>query len=573
MHTHLDLARSPVILLAMLLPNFFRTRYGLAAAAICLSLLLARGLEAQQRNITMLDFAAGSEMEDYLRVMQIAGNVPLYPWSIRGFSRPEIARLVTADSTGPWRLRDRFAASRLTAGPLRVGAILNSAYPYGANDGPVWAGRGLTTVVSGGVAAAAGSISLTIDPIAFRANNSEFDLLANGKTGPQAFNHGTFTDNVDLPQRFGDQPYSRVDPGKSSIRFDLKLATFGISTANEWIGPATEYPFLLGTNAPGFPHLFLGTGEPLNIWIARVHARLMWGRLDQSAYSPVTGPARFVFDTASGTVVSGGTTRLAASADLVLVPRGLPGLELGLGRFFHVPNAQGQPNASFWRKPIRVVFLKNELAEGDKGGYDNQLASVFFRWVFPRAGLEVYGERGFEDQFYDFRDLALDLDHEREYMLGFQKTLRRSSQFVDVLRAELVNYQEPTIARVRIEAGIYVHFTLRQGHTNRGQLLGASPGAGWAAASSLAWTRYSSGARTTATLRRIVRDERGTFQTSGITDPRSSDVVVSVGLERMRLGRRADFGIKAEAMRDFNRNFSDDVSNLNVQFTTRLRGW
>jgi hypothetical protein len=545
-----------------------------AVTLICLSLVLGQKISAQQSQVTMLDFSTGSEMEDYLRVMQIAGKVPLYPWSIRAFSRREITRLASGDSTGPWKLRNRFKTAPITVGPLRLGATFNSAYPYGANDGPVWAGRGLTSVVSGGLAAAFGPISLAIDPIAFRANNTAFDLLPNGKAGLQSFNRGgEFSDRVDLPQRFGNSAYSRVDPGNSSIRFDTRWVTFGVSTANEWIGPATEYPFLLGNNAPGFPHLFLGTGEPLNVGLGRVHARLMWGKLYQSDYSPVTGSTHFAFDTASGALISGGTVRLATSGELVFVPRGLPGLEIGAARFFHVPNTSDEPNSAFWRKAIKVLFLKNELAKGDIGGFDNQLASLFFRWVFPRAGLEVFGERGFEDQLYDLRDLILNPDHEREYMLGFQKVLRTSLNRVDVLRGELVNYQEPTIALVRGEAGIYVHATLRQGHTNRGQLLGASPGAGWAAASTLSWTRYSPAAKTTLSLRRIVRDQRGVFQLNGIVDPRSSDVIVATGIERMHLGRRADFGAKLEAMQDFNRNFTKDAPNLNFQLEARLHPW
>jgi hypothetical protein len=521
----------------------------------------------------MLDFSTGSEAEDYLRVMQIAGKVPLYPWSIRGFSRREITRLATADSTGPWTLRNRFSTSALTPGPLRASAIFNSAYPYGSNDGPVWAGRGLTSVVSGGFAAALGGVSLAVDPLMFRANNTAFDLLPNGFSGPQMFNHGTFSNSVDLPQRFGNAPYSRLDPGNSSLRFDSRFVALGVSTANEWIGPATEYPFLLSNNAPGFPHLFLGTGDPVNVWIGRIHARVMWGKLYQSDYSPVTGPKLFVYDSVTPKLVSGGTIRWMTSGELVFLPRGIPGLEAGVARFFHVPNTSDMPNSAFWRKSVRVLFLKNEQASGDIGGFDNQLASLFFRWVFPHSGFEVFGERGFEDQLYDLRDLILNHDHEREYMLGFQKVLRASSGSIDVLRGELVNYQEPTVARDRGEGGVYVHGTLAQGHTNRGQLLGASPGAGWAAGSTLAWTRYAAAGRTTVTLRRIVRNQRGDFQATGTVDPRGSDVIMAAGLERMRLGKHADLGAKIEAMQDFNRDFQKDVPNVNLQLTTRLHAW
>jgi len=542
-----------------------RLRFALSLVVVSLSLGVTPQLKAQAGSVTMLDFTTGSEYEDYLRVLQIAGKVPLHPWSIRGFSRREIERLALADSTGPWSLRSRFSSSHFSAGPLRLGTTFNSAYPYGANDGPLWAGRGLTVAASGGVSGYAGPFSFALDPMAFSATNRPFELMANGKTGPQAFGNGTFPDAVDLPQRFGDGAYSRVDPGNSYVRMDSRFISLGVSTANEWIGPATEYPFLLGNNAPGFPHLFVGTGDPLNIWIGQLQGRLFWGRLDQSAYSPVSGSTHFLSAAQSGTV------RLATSLDAVFQPRGIPGLELGVARFFHVPYTIGSPNAAFWRKPFFVFFFKNELAQGDSAGAENQLASIFFRWVFPHSGLEVFGERGYEDQFFDLREFIENLDHDREYMVGFQKVLATRADGFDVLRAELINYQLSTLAIIRPgEGGVYLHGTLRQGHTNRGQLLGASPGVNAAAASTLAWTRYSPTSRTSFTLRRIVRAQEGNYYLTGVVNPRGSDVLVAAGLERMRYGRIVDLGAKIEGMDELNRNFVRDVANLNLQLTARF---
>jgi hypothetical protein len=541
-----------------------RLRLTVTLAVVFWSLAGARLSVAQSSRVSMLDFATGSEYEDYLRALQIAGVAPLYPWSIRGFSRREIERLVSADTAGPWKLKNRFNDSPLSAGPLTLGGTFNSAYPYGANDGPLWAGRGLTVAASGGVSGHLGPLSFAVAPMAFRAANRPFDLLSNGETGNLAFNHGTFSTLVDLPQRFGNAPYSRFDPGTSYVRLDSRLITAGVSTANEWIGPATEYPFLLSNNAPGFPHLFVGTGDPWNIWIGHIEGRLAWGKLDQSDYSPVSGSTHFLGGTQTGTI------RLATFAEGVFQPRGLPGLELGAGRFFHVPYRPGEPRRDFWTKPFKVFFLKNEFAQGDTAGADNQLASIFFRWVFPHSGLEVYGERGYEDQFFDLREFIENLDHDREYMLGLQKILRKRSTGFDVLKAELINYQLSTLALIRGEGFVYVHSTLRQGHTNRGQLLGASPGVGSAAASTLSWTRYSELNRTTLTLRRIVRDQRGNFPATGVVDPRGSDVLVVAGVERMRYGRVMDFGSKVEAMDELNRNFSRDVANLNLVLTARL---
>ena len=530
----------------------------------CSTLAISERLAAQAPNTTTLDFATGSEYEDYLRVLQVAGIEELRPWSIRGFSPGEISRMATADSAGPWALRKNFRTDKLTIGSLNLGTIVNTNFPYGANDGPVWAGRGITLVAGGGVAGHLGPLSFSLSPKAFVASNAAFDLAPNGKSGTLAFNSASFPDFVDYPQRFGAKSYSRLDPDASSIRFDSRFLSLGVSTGNEWIGPATEFPFLLGTNAPGFPHLFAGTGAPLNLFLARVQARVIWGKLYQSDFSPVSGSTHFL------SVDESGTVRLMASSEIVVLPRGIPGLELGFARFIHVPYREGEPSESFWKKPFKVFFLSNEYAQGDTVGADNQLASAFFRWVFPHSGFELYGERGYEDQFYDFRDFIQDPDNERAYTLGFQKILRRSTATLDVLKMELINYQLPTIARVRVQGKVYVHSPLRQGHTNRGQLLGASPGVGAAAASTISWTRYSSRGRTSFLLRRIVRDEANVFAANGTVTPANSDVTISAGAERMRFGQRVDFGAKVELMEDFNHNFSKDVPNLNLQLTARL---
>jgi hypothetical protein len=521
-------------------------------------------LGAQASRTTTLDFATGSEFEDYLRVLQVAGLEELEPWSIRGLSPRIITRMATADSAGPWALRKNFHNERLVTGRTNLGTMINTSYPYGANDGPVWAGRGVTLVGSTGIGGHIGPLSFAFSPKAFVTSNAPFDLVPNGQTGALTYNNGSFPDAVDYPQRFGNKPYSRLDPDASSIRLDSRFISLGVSTGNEWIGPATEYPFLLGTNAGGFPHLFVGTGDPVSLWFARAQARLMWGKLYQSNYSPVSGSTHYI------SVAEPGTVRLMASSQIVFLPRGIPGLEIGFARFLHVPYRVGEPSGAFWRKPFKTFFLKNEYAAGDTAGADNQLASAFFRWAFPHSGFELYGERGYEDQFYDFRDFVQDPDNEREYLLGFQKTLRRPNNRVNVFKMEVLNYQLPTIARVRVQGGIYLHGDLRQGHSNRGQLLGASAGVGNAAASTISYTRYSPDGRSTFLLRRIVQDQRNVFAANGTVTPANSDVTISLGAERMRFGRRLDFGGKVELMEDYNHNFSKNVPNLNLELTARL---
>jgi hypothetical protein len=549
----------------MIFPEFSGSRKALLVVAAACFVGGPKISGAQTSRVTMNDFSTGSQYEDYLRALQLSGIVPLHQWSIRGFSEQTIQRMTAADTSGPWKLSRRFDGAKLSIGGLTVRETFNTGYAYGSNDGPVWAGRGLTSEVTAAVAGHSGPLSFTLAPMGFRASNRPFPIIDNGQPLNIRWGHGTNAYNVDLPQRFGGKPYGRPDFGNSAVRLDSRFVGVGASTANEWMGPATEYPFLLGNNAPGFPHIFITSGDGLNLKIVDLHARVMWGKLYQSSYSPVIGSAQF------DSLKEAGEVRLQTSGELVVVPHGIPGLEIGISHFFHVPYLKTGVG-DFWSKPFKVLFLQSTI-QRDTAGADNQLASVFFRWVFPHSGFEIYGERGYEDQFYDPRDVVQDVDHERTYMLGFQKMLNVGPGRMDVLKTELMNYQLPGIARVRSEGRIYLHGVLRQGHTNRGQLLGTSAGVGAAAASVISWTRYSPTGKTAYTLRRIVQDDNGVFNATGIENPRSSDVIVAAGMEKMRFGRRMDLGAKVEMMQDYNRNFSKDVPNLNLQITARVHSW
>src|SRR4051812_15396483 len=128
-----------------------KSRQLLPVLWLCGTLVMPGRVAAQASRTTVLDFGTGSESEDYLRVLQVAGMEQLYPWTIRGFSPQAITRMAIADSAGPWDLRKNFNAQRFVAGGVNLGTTINTSFPYGANDGPVWAGRGITLVGSAGV--------------------------------------------------------------------------------------------------------------------------------------------------------------------------------------------------------------------------------------------------------------------------------------------------------------------------------------------------------------------------------------------------------------------------------------
>lgn len=507
----------------------------------------------------------GSVEENFLRYLQSVGQVPAYPWSSRGFG-PGESEFLAAESTG----RPRFPGlHHRKSGKFSIrflpidGAVrFNSAFPYGSNDGAIWAGRGFTSSTSVGIVVTGGPISLVLDPVAFVAQNTSFELMATGQPGTGAFWNGVVIGAVDLPQRFGDKSYGRVDWGQTTLRGDILGLTAGVSTANLGWGPMQSYQFILGANAPGFSHAFLGTSRPVNVWLGRLHLRAIWGRLEQSDYSPVKGSEHY------SSLIETGTLRFASGLVAMIQPRGIPGLEIGGGRFFHsLWPREGIPR-SYLTKPLQSIIKKNvPLSPGladTRGGQDNQQASAFARWVFPSSGLEVYGEYGREDHNYDRRDFIQEPDHSRAYGLGLRKVMSADSGKVSAVSAESINYQLPTLARNRSEGGIYVHNPILQGHTSRGQPLGADAGVGTGAAFTLALDRFSNRGRSTYKLTRTVRQEVGTFYLSGVQNPRSTDVQISFGGEQVRYLSRLELSAGATLVREFNRDFRANAWNLNA---------
>jgi hypothetical protein len=549
---------------------FFRVIACLAGAALLSSVSAAQTMETT--GSMRHEVFASSVAESYLRYLQSIGKVPEQPWSSRAFSTRELDRMLAKDSAHPWA--DRFSDRSREASGIRYGFITpdlsfiyNSGFAYGSNDGPVWAGRGLTSIVSAGVYLKTGYVSLTIAPTAFRAQNASFDLASSTLQRSNQFANPDFL-GIDLPQRFGDEAYSQVDPGQSTLRIDLPYATAGISTANMTWGPAEKFPILLSNNAAGFPHLFVGTSEPVNLYFAKLQTKIFWGELFQSEFSGVTGSETFV------TRSEPGKKRFATGLIAILQPRGLNGLEIGGARFFHsVWPGTGIPG-SYWTKVFQGILKKDLKPETNpdpsnpdaetRGVADNQLISIFGRWVLPHSGFEIYSEYGRDDHSYDFRDLNQEIDHSRIYSFGARKVLSFNGEKLTAARLEILNFQLPQLSRYRGEGEIYVHGLIRQGHTYKGQMLGADAGVGTGAGSVLAVDRFTPFGRWTASWTRIVRRENGDYTATGIRTPRSIDVSHALAFENAAVFRGLEVTTGLTLVRELNRDFLRDATNINA---------
>lgn len=553
-----------------------RTRRLAALAALPGVMLLvgAAALPAQQPTPVWQETFAGSELEDYLRSLQLLDTAARQPWSLRSFSPAQLDAMAPGAGGHPWAgrfsfRRDSTARTELQLVRPRLHTWYNSTFPMGMNDGAVWAGRGVTGAVEGGAALRWGPLTAVVAPVAFWSQNASFPVIDNGRQGSLRWGDGLHADIVDYPQRFGDAAYARVDPGESQLRVDAFGVSIGASNAHEWWGPAQRYPFLLGNNAAGFPHLFVGTSRPANLWIAHAHARILWGRLESSDYWEPEGDIMR-------------DSRFATGLAFVVQPRGLEQVELGAARFFHAPwPDRGMPGRYIWRTfegllKSRIRTVDNQIPTDDRSiDGENQLASAFARVSFPGSGFEIYGELGKEDHAWDTRSLLVSPDEQSSLTLGFRKAWRRGRDRMLVLRGESINFQQGSIDRAywggRNPAPIYVHAAgSNQGHTQRGQLLGAAVGVSSAAGAFLALDRFDATGRWTVEWSRVVRQElvrEDVHYPPEAPIDGASDVVHSLGVERLLFRGRFDLLAGVTGSYEFNRDFQGDRSNLNVRLS------
>ncbi len=544
---------------------------GPASSLIVAAFLLALPLRAQVYSGTGNSHEAfvGSETETYLRYLDLTDTTSNAAWSIRPLSPPQLRTLAARIAGTPWEARlsgFEQPSARLKAGLLspQVSLRFNTLFPYGSNDGAIWAGRGLTSAAVAGVYANAGPISISLAPMVFRAENSAFPLFPSPL--PCGCGDALYGIIVDHPQRFGSKAYQRLDPGQSTIRVDLLGLSAGVSSANEGWGPSVEYPFLLGNNAPGLPHIFAGTSHPLPVLVGRAQVRVIYGRLDQSNYSSVGGSKYYLSDYEPGRL------RFASGLIATFQPRGFDGLELGGARFIHSVWPRTGIPSSYFKKPLQP-FLKVSLPgiEQQVARTDNQLASFFARWAFRPSGVEIYGEYGRDDSAYDLRDFLQEPDHTRAYSLGLAKVFRKQTSKFDVVRVEIMNFQVPPLTTTtRDEGSIYWNGLLHQGHTNRGQMLGADIGVGDAAASTIRWDHYTTSGRWAVFYHRDLRAESYDPFLRDSNVSQVADVLHAVGYERMKFTKRFDITTAVTLMRDMSRNFDGSRTNLNLTFALTL---
>jgi len=348
----------------------------------------------------------------------------------------------------------------------------NTAAPYGQNDGVLWQGRGFNSLFKGGVRFEGYGVELTLLPHFAFSQNAEFDYIQPNYYGEnytdKAEKYGYYgVYGIDAPQRFGDKPFFDWDFGDSEIRYTWKTLTVGFGTQTIWLGPAQLNPIIHSNNAASYPKLDIGlrrqsiTVPRLNWYIGDIEFRAWWGYLSESDY----------FDNDN----SNNHNLITGIAIAYSFPSFLKGLTIGINRIMLSKWDDMNYGAVF-----TLLWPFMDYSQGFGEDENDQRASVIIDYLLPLTGINIYFEWGRNDFSPDMDFVLRYPFHTEAYTFGVKKIF----PFTSIIKGEIlleITKLECSQDYDRVipwYSTFYAHHIITQGHTNRGQWLGAGIGTG-----------------------------------------------------------------------------------------------
>lgn len=443
-----------------------------ALLVIFSSLLMATGIFAQQIPI-------GDLMEEQIKIHQLKYGSEFSSFTNRalwmGVYNKSMNQAET--TTGWWNTPIETTAADV-ADFMTIGfykpelkTTTNSMLPYGENNGAAWYGRGTNTELEGGLWLTSDYVTVTFRPQFIYQQNRDFEIprfIPGSQTNDPEFVAEGIGDIIDQPFRFGDSSFDSGTLGYSSIRLHYNEFEIGLSTEPLWWGGNVKYPLVMSNNAPGMRHYFLGTREPFKIpYIGDVEFKWVWGFPEDSDY--FEAEEEFLRD------------RFMNAINISYSPAFLSDFYIGITRALHTYIDDDGLSGEDISMILDPMFLENFIeARGplSLSKPRNQLNSLYVRWIWPESSIEIYGEYFRDDFSWDSRDLLMEPRHNSGYAFGFQKLFDAPAAEFYRLNVEFTNMTPSFIEEVRPQNFYYTNVDIPQGHTNRGQILGAAIGPG-----------------------------------------------------------------------------------------------
>ncbi len=409
-------------------------------------------------------------LSDYARIAQMKDsvNAPDQSFAIRSTSQYWNGQL---NDTFSLKTKGKFKW-------VQAGYMLqnNTTTSVGWNDGSMYPSVGLQQRFMLGAHFQLHNWSIHLQPEFVTADNKEPLVYNIDPSSPNfiARYYLYIINKIDNHYRFGTSGINAVFPGQSSIRYNTKNISLGISTENLWWGPGIRNSLVLTNNAPGFLHVTFNSRKPIPTKWGNIEFQTVLGQLQNAEFeAPDNAYMR--------TVWAGGIAEKSS------VPRGIFGYILSWNpkwtRNFHV----GFSGASyFYTSPVTVDPSALIIDEENKSG-PAFLGAMFFRYVMPKEQAEVYLEYGRSNRWVNPFNIFGD-SIPTGYTAGFRKLFKKKHHKAGLLlSAEITQLQLPDPRSLFNPASIYgpprtnswyTHAFIGQGYSNYGQVMGASIGPG-----------------------------------------------------------------------------------------------
>lgn len=431
-----------------------------------------------------------SILNDYLRREQVIGNLNCdFSFNVRPinteFAFPEFTSPFLTDSIAGHETKLSLPQSKsgkfkISALPLQLTTVFNSTLPGGWTNGALIPAKGIQTLASAGFHMKLGKLSIQLYPQYHYAQNLPFEEYP--EDAPQEYYSylRRSVRGIDNPVRFGNNPTSEFHLGNSHIMMNFDGISFGASSENLWSGPGQLNSLVLSDNAPGFYHFRIQTNRPLKTFMGSFEGNYWIGQLKGSGLTYYSDKAYTEILEAT----KSSDWRYFTGLTLSYAPKWTPGFSLGLTRGFQIYRKDMDSFNSYF--PLFAPFQKEEegLIESRDRRQD-QNVSVFTRWVIPAAKTEFYLEFSRNDHPLNWRELVLNPEHSRAYLIGFSKYIKLPINYTFGIIGEMSQTQfsinniirwPDFIGASNSGIGSYYNFQVTHGWTNQGQILGASTG-------------------------------------------------------------------------------------------------
>ena len=436
-----------------------------------------------------------SYLNDYLRTSQLLGtfkseiSFTIKPLDI-GRNGIEINKeIFKKEKYAPTVLSFLKGNGKIKVLPIDYNIEFNSHHPYNRNNGSMVPNRGYQHIISPGIYAEIGPLSIQLKPEYLYSENKDFEGFGEGPNGHYPViwaKRYRLWNKIDMPERFGEKTISKTLIGQSSIRLNFKGLSLGVSNENIWWGPSIRNSIMMSNHARGFKHITFNTTKPLKSKIGNFEWQLISGRLESSGYLPPNSDFQYagtnIYVPKVNQLGQTNDWRYLQGYSITYSPKWVPGLSLGFIRWVQMYAAlvEGKyswmEGSSTWFPVFSNLFRKNDKYENYEA-QTNQAAGLFLRWLWKDSKAEIYVDYHHNDSKNNIRDLLLDSDHSRAVTVGLQKVFKISND--DFIFSWEWTQMEQTAGRLLRNAGSwYEHVWTFDGYTNEGEVLGSGIGPG-----------------------------------------------------------------------------------------------